>query len=101
MSRRIGVGWYFSASHNDAVRREVHGHSYEVVCWCETDAPRDAVVLQAKLKMILAAWDHTTMPPELSRAEDMAAALMHLMECDGVTVSRPIERLHASVGRCG
>jgi len=101
VSRLTGVGWYFSASHTDPVRREVHGHSYEVVCWYDLDAPRDAVVLQNKLQVVLSAFDHTTLPPGLSRAEDMATALMRLMDCDGVEISRPVERLHARVGRCG
>ena len=96
----IGVGWFFSASHRDPVRREVHGHSYEVVCWFDADG-RDAVVLQEKLRVILTAWDHTTLPDDLSRAEDLAAAIMHVMDCEGVHISRPVERLHAKVGRCG
>lgn len=96
----IGVGWFFSASHNDPVRRELHGHSYEAVCWFDSQPPRDAVVLQERLKVILAAWDHTTLPPELSRAEAMATALMQLMDCQGVEINRPVERLFASVGRC-
>ncbi len=96
-----GVGWFFSASHTDPVRQQLHGHSYEVVCWFDSSPPRDAVVLQEKLKVVLSAFDHTTLPPELSRAEDMAAALMQLMDCQGVQISRPVERLHASVGRCG
>jgi len=98
---RIGVGWFFSASHTDPIRQQLHGHSYEVICWFELDAPRDAVILQERLKAIVGAFDHTTLPPELSRAEDMAAAIMRLMDCDGVTIGRPLERLYASVGRCG
>lgn len=95
-----GVGWYFSASHRDPVRQEVHGHSYEVVCWFDADG-QDAVVLQQKLRVVLTAWDHTTLPDELSRAEDLASAIMHVMGCEGVHISRPVERLHAKVGRCG
>ncbi len=96
-----GVGWYFSASHRDPVRREVHGHSYEVVCWFDASPPRDAVVLQEALKVALRAFDHKTLSDDLSRAEDLAAAIMHLMGCEGVHISRPVERLHAKVGTCG
>lgn len=100
MTTRTGVGWYFSASHHDPVRQELHGHSYEVVCWFAADSHRDAVVLQEKLKVVLTAFDHKTLPDELSRAEDLAAAIMHLMDCQGVEISRPVERLHAKVGQC-
>ena len=95
-----GVGWFFSASHRDPVRQELHGHSYEVTCWYEADG-RDAVVLQEGLKVALLAFDHKTLPEELARAENMAAAIMHLMGCEGVEISRPVERLRAKVGRCG
>jgi len=95
-----GVGWFFSASHRDPVRKELHGHSYEVMCWFRADPPRDAVVLQEGLKVALLAFDHKTLPDELSRAEDLAAAIMHLMGCEGVEISRPVERLRAKVGRC-
>ena len=101
MKPLTGVGWYFSASHRDPVRKELHGHSYEVVCWFDASPPRDAVVLQEKLRVVLTAWDHTTLPDDLSRAEDLAAAIMHVMDCDGVSISRPVERLHAKVGLCG
>lgn len=91
-----GAGWYFSASHHDAVRRETHGHSYEVVAWFPASPPRDAVVLQETLKGALIAFDHKTLPDNLSRAEDLAAAIGGLIgDCVGVDISRPVERIHA------
>ncbi len=99
MSGLIGVGGTFSASHNDPVRKALHGHSYAVTCWFVADG-RDATVLQEKLRVVLTAWDHTTLPDDLSRAEDLAAAIMHVMDCEGVDISRPLEMLHARVVRC-
>ncbi len=96
-----GVGWYFSASHRDDVRKALHGHSYEVTAWFDHSPPRDAMVLQAKLRMVLEAFDHKTLPDELTRAEAMAGAIMHLTEACGVELARPLERLYAKVGRCG
>jgi 6-pyruvoyl-tetrahydropterin synthase len=95
-----GVGWYFSASHYDEVRRETHGHSYEVVAWYPYDTPRDAVVLQTCLKVALSGFDHKTLPPELTRAEAIAQAIMGLLDgCVAVDISRPVERLYARVSR--
>lgn len=96
----MGVGGVLSVSHRDPVRREVHGHSYEVVCWFDADG-RDAVLLQQKLAVVLTAWDHTTLPDDLSRAENLGAAIMQVMDCVGVELRRPLERIFAKVGRCG
>jgi len=93
-----GVGWTFCASHRDPIRQELHGHSYEVIAWFK--AGPDALVLQAKLRMALEAFDHKTLPDELTRAEALAGALMHLLEAEGVEVNRPLERLYAKVGQC-
>jgi len=99
MTSMTGAGWYFSASHFDEVRKELHGHSYEVMAWWPTDPPRDAAILQEGLKQILkAGFDHKTLPPELSRAEDIARAIMSLMVgCVGVDISRPAERFSVQV----
>lgn len=91
-----GVGAVLSVSHRDAVRNEIHGHSYEVIAWFSFDQPRDAYVLQVALKAALAAFDHTTLPDSLSRAEDLAAAILGLLHgCVEVEVNRPLERLYA------
>jgi 6-pyruvoyl-tetrahydropterin synthase len=94
----IWAGWYFSASHYDEVRKELHGHSYEVVAWWLADPPRDARVLQETLKGVLTGFDHKTLPPELSRAEALGSAICSLMDgCVAVDIGRPIERLGARV----
>lgn len=96
--RMIGVGWHFSASHRDVVRKELHGHSYEIIAWFPADPPRDAIALQETLKGALRAFDHQTLPDHLSRAEDLAVAVMGLLgDCVGVDISRPSERLFARV----
>lgn len=94
-----GAGWYFSASHRDPIRQEVHGHSYEVVAWWPAEPRRDAMVLQEALKTVLrAGFDHKTLPDDLSTAEAIARAIMGLLtDCVGVDVSRPVERLHVQV----
>ena len=91
----IGAGWYFSASHRDLIRQELHGHSYEVVAWWPADPPRDAAALQQTLKTVLTAFDHKTLPDELGTMEALAAAIGGLItDCIGVDISRPVERLH-------
>ena len=94
-----GVEATFSASHNDQVRKELHGHSYKVTAWFRYDEPRDAVVLQERLKAVVKnLFDHKTLPPELSRGEDMARAIIQLLDgCVGVDISRPLEGIHVKV----
>jgi len=94
-----GAGWYFSASHRDPVRKELHGHSYEVVCWWPAEPPRDAMVLQERVKTVLkASFDHKTLPDEITRAEDVGRAVGVLLDgCVRVNISRQSERLHAVV----
>ena len=92
-----GAGWYFSASHRDPVRQELHGHSYEVMAWWPSEPARDAVCLQETLKGALKGLDHTTLPDELTRAESMARFIMQLVGAVRVDVSRPSERLSATV----
>lgn len=91
-----GVGAVLCVSHNDPVRKALHGHSYEVIAWFEHDSPRDALVLQKMLEGALTGFDHKTMPPNLSRAEDIAEAILGLLDsCISVEVNRPLERLYA------
>jgi 6-pyruvoyl-tetrahydropterin synthase len=96
-----GVGWTFSASHRDPIRQELHGHSYEVTAWFDHKPARDALVLQEHLKNALTAFDHKTLPDEMTRGETLAAAIMHITDAVGVELRRPLERLYAKVGRCG
>ncbi len=76
---------------------QIHGHTWEVIAWFSSENAPDAIILQTKLKMLLAAWDHTVLKPELARAEDMAAAIHHLLGCVSVDVFRPSEKLYARV----
>lgn len=98
MSGETIVGWYFSASHRDLIRGgDLHGHTYEVRAAFPAHPTRDALALQEKLRRTLeAAFDHKTLPDELSRAEQIAEALANLLgDCLWVEVSRPTERLSA------
>ena len=93
-----GAGWYFSASHRDPVRQELHGHSYEVMAWWPIAAAADAVCLQDALRRALVAFDHKTLPDECSRAEDIARAVgSTLVGCVRVDIFRPVERLRCEV----
>lgn len=93
------ASWYFCASHRDPVRRELHGHSYEVRAYWPADPPRDAVVLQTMLKTVLeAGFDHRTLPDELTRAEALARAIGSVLtDCVRVDIYRPVERIGCEV----
>jgi 6-pyruvoyl-tetrahydropterin synthase len=94
-----GAGWYFSASHRDPVRQEIHGHSYEVMCWWPAALGHDAMDLQEIVKRVLqAGFDHKTLPDDITRAEDIARAIGGLItDCVRVDVKRPSERLQCEV----
>lgn len=94
-----GAGWYFSATHRDPVRQELHGHSYEVMVYWPAEPARDSMVLQEMVKEVLkAGFDHKTLPDHLSRAEDIARAIGGLLtDVVRVDVSRPAERLAVEV----
>jgi 6-pyruvoyl-tetrahydropterin synthase len=94
-----GVGGILSASHMDRLTGVVHGHSWEVIVWHRCVDENDAVMLQMHLHTMLQAWDHSVLPPELARAEDLAAAIMALSppSCVEVEIRRPLERLYARV----
>ena len=102
MNRRqateTGVGGILSASHVDRLTGTTHGHSWEVIAWhrCD-DGENDAVVLQNHLAGLLKVWDHTILPHNLSRAEDLAAAILALSPptCVEVEIRRPLERIYA------
>lgn len=97
MTALTGAGWYFCASHYDDVRQELHGHTYEVVAWWPADPSQDALMLQRTLQNALAAFDHKTLPPEITRAEDLRKAIVaRLTGCVGLDIGRPVERLFVS-----
>lgn len=91
-----GVSATFSASHNDPVRQEMHGHSYRVTAWWPSQPDRDAVCLQMTLReVVTTGFDHKTLPAELSRAEAMSAAIKGLLDgCVAVDIARPLEGLY-------
>lgn len=97
MTTETGVGGILSASHLDRLTGKMHGHSWEVIAWHQCANENDAVVLQNHLATLLKAWDHTVLPPELARAEDLAAAIKRLSapSCVEVEIRRPLERLYA------
>ena len=95
-----GAGWFFCAAHKDPLSGQIHGHTWEVKAWWPGSPWRDARVLQQTLKTVLAAWDHTEMPPELHSGEAMAHALLQVLtDCVRVDIERPSERIFASAVR--
>lgn len=94
-----GAGWYFSASHHDPVRQELHGHSYEVMVYWPAEPPRDALVLQEMVKEVVkAGFDHKTLPDDMTRAEDIARAIGRLLiGVVRVDIKRPTERLGVEI----
>ncbi len=91
-----GVGATFSASHRDHVRKQLHGHSYEVTAWFAFPDQRDATMIQKGLEALVKTWDHTTLSDEMSCAEAIASAIIRLLPwCVEVEVGRPLERLYA------
>jgi 6-pyruvoyl-tetrahydropterin synthase len=99
MTIETGVGAILSASHLDRLSGRTHGHSWEIVVWHQCQSENDAVMLQNHLANLLKVWDHTILPPELTRAEDLAAAIKKLSppSCVEVEIRRPLERLFVRV----
>lgn len=97
MPQLTGVRASISASHNDRLTGKPHGHSYKVIAWHNCQDRNDAVILQRNLEGICKAFDHTMLPPELERAEDLAAAILRLSppSCVEVIIERPLEGLYA------
>lgn len=83
----------FSCSHHDAVRQEVHGHSYVAWAYWPAEPPRDQVLLQRMLEeTVKARYDHKTMGPEIGRMEDIANDLGGLLvDVHSIMVERPVE----------
>lgn len=98
MTVLTGVGWHFCAAHRDRMTGQLHGHTYEVIAWHECEHENDAVILQTHLKGVVSSLlDHKELPPELARAEDMAAVILKLSpkSCVEVEIRRSAERLYA------
>ncbi len=74
----------------------LHGHTWHVTAWTDATIHRDAECLKVRLEGLLKAWNDTTLPPELSTGEAIAAAVGQLFgDCVKVTVERPGERIAA------
>jgi 6-pyruvoyl-tetrahydropterin synthase len=77
------------------VRKELHGHSYQIIAWFESG---DAVGLQKLLGGVIRQLDHTTLPDEMTRAEDIAFWIgKRLANCKRVDANRPLEMIFARV----
>ena len=96
LSVLTGAGAVLSAAHRDR-SGNLHGHSWEVTAWW-TGKP-DAVAKQAELSSYLSFFDHSVLPQSVSLAEDLAVRVMEDLNCERVDISRPLERVYASVAR--
>lgn len=93
---RTGVSAVLSAAHRS---REgvLHGHTWEITCWW-AGSP-DAVAKLAELNKYLSIFDHTVLADDVAWGETLATAILIGMDCARVDVSRPLERIFASVER--
>jgi 6-pyruvoyl-tetrahydropterin synthase len=95
---RLGVEGHFSAAHRGP-DGQMHGHTWTVRAWFETPGRADARCYRAALNVLLAQWDHTTLPDELAWGEDIAATVLTLCNCVRVEVMRPTEGFYAELER--
>lgn len=93
---RTGVSAILSAAHRsrDGI---MHGHTWEITCWWA--GTPDAVKKQAELNKYLSIFDHTVLADDVAWGETLAKAILIGMDCARVDVSRPLERIFASVER--
>lgn len=90
---QIGVGFLLCVSHRDKVTGELHGHTYEAVCWFPGGV--EAEKLRGDCERLCADLDHSILPPELAWAEDLIAEIKRRTNALGVELRRPLERLYA------
>jgi len=90
-----GVSGHFSAAHRDFATGEMHGHTWLVTAWFKPPYRSDARRHKTDLDRLLATWDHTTMPDDLARGEDIARAVATLDNVVEVEIRRPTEGFHA------
>lgn len=90
---QIGVGFLLCVSHRDKVTGQLHGHTYEAVCWFE--GGHEAEKLRAHCELLCADLDHTVLPPELAWAEDLRAEVKRRTNAIEVELRRPLERIYA------
>jgi len=89
-----GAGAILQVAHNGPDGR-LHGHTYEVIGWW--DGEPCAVEMQKRLQSWIDKFDHQSLPPRMSRAEDIGRQCLMALGCTAVDVNRPLERLFARV----
>lgn len=92
--RLSGAGASLCAIHHSSAGNP-HPHVWNVRAWVRYDGA-DAEALKLELQTLLSRWDHGTLPRELSRGEDLAAAIGGgIRGCVLVELDRPSEQLFA------
>lgn len=89
-----GISGHFSATHRSP-EGQLHGHTWHVTAWFKNSYRGDARCFQAAFDRLLARFDHSELPDDLSWGEDIARQIAVIGSCDEVEVSRPAERIHA------
>lgn len=72
----------------------MHGHTWIVRAFWPADGS-DALIRQAQLREVLAELDHRILPPELSRAENIAGWICARIAAAAVDINRGPEGLGA------
>lgn len=91
-----GVSGHFSAAHRVRPDAEhFHGHTWTVRAWVCAEG-YDAVALKRDLEDVLADLDHSELPDDLSRGEDIAVHVGRMLRgCVEVEVGRTHEGIFA------
>jgi hypothetical protein len=96
MKTLTGAGAIVCAAHRSK-DGELHGHTWEVTAWWD-DEP-NAVQRQNELQNYLKIFDHGVLGDDLAWAEALGKAIVMGLDCCRVDISRPLERLYATVTR--
>jgi 6-pyruvoyl-tetrahydropterin synthase len=92
MPALTGVSSHFCAAHRDRFGI-LHGHTWEVLAWFP--AGEDALALKKRLEAVLADYDHTELPEDLSTAEAIADEISgDLPSVVEIEIRRPFERIY-------
>lgn len=92
-SGQIGVGFLLCVTHADKVTGNLHGHTYEAVCWFNREG-HEAEKLRTHCQRLCADLDHSVLPPELAWAEDLGDEVKRRTNAASVDINRPLERLY-------
>lgn len=93
MNRALSYVWAdLTAWHTDPHMSEGrHSHTWRVWAYFRSEPFRDGRPLKAALETILGTWQGKDLPPGLWSAEELAAAVLHLLgngDCCGVRIER-------------